>query len=107
MVRHHCSSFNSYAYSYIFLDSLYTLGRCVAALAKLSRQDKSTMSSPSNRHLHIPYRDSKLTRMLQDSLGGNSKTYLVATINPSLSCSDESISTLRFADRAHQVRAQL
>lgn len=43
--------------------------------------------------------------MLQDSLGGNSKTYLVATINPSLACSDESVSTLRFADRAHQVSA--
>ncbi len=82
------------------------MGRCVAALAKMSREEKATPRSPSSRHIHIPYRDSKLTRMLQDSLGGNSKTYLVATINPSLACADESISTLRFADRAHQVRAK-
>ena len=53
--------------------------------------------------VHIPYRDSKLTRILQDSLGGNSKTCLLATLNPSNLYGDESISTLRFADRAHQV----
>jgi hypothetical protein len=53
--------------------------------------------------LHIPYRDSKLTRILQDSLGGNSKTCLLATLNPSNAYGDESVSTLRFADRAHQV----
>jgi len=53
--------------------------------------------------VHIPYRDSKLTRFLQDSLGGNSKTCLLATLNPSNVYGDESISTLWFADRAHQV----
>jgi hypothetical protein len=60
-------------------------------------------SKKARRLVHIPYRDSKLTRILQDSLGGNTKTYLVATVNPSAECADESISTLRFADRAHQV----
>ncbi len=83
--------------------SLYTLGRCVAALAKRSQINKSTSGDASHRQVHIPFRDSKLTRILQDSIGGNSITYLVATINPSFTCSDESISTLRFADRAHQV----
>lgn len=81
---------------------MYTLGRCIAALAVKSR-DEGSMKSPV-KHVHVPYRDSKLTRLLQDSLGGNAKTCLLATINPSVVCGDESISTLRFADRAHQVR---
>jgi len=48
----------------------------------------------------IPYRDSKLTRLLQDSLGGNTKTSLIATVSPLLDHTDETISTLKFADRA-------
>jgi hypothetical protein len=80
--------------------SLTTLGRCIAALA--SKSDSCSLKSPQ-RHIHIPFRDSKLTRILQDSLGGNSKTVLLAMINPSIACADESISTLRFADRAQNV----
>ena len=53
----------------------------------------------------MPYRDSKLTRLLQDSLGGNTKTKIIATLSPSIDCIDESISTLKFADRAKQVNA--
>ena len=45
---------------------------------------------------HIPYRDSKLTRMLQESLGGNSKTSLIITCSPSIFNEKETISTLRF-----------
>lgn len=48
-------------------------------------------------------RESKLTRLLQDSLGGNAKTFLITTISPAISNSEESISTLKFADRAKQV----
>lgn len=51
----------------------------------------------------MPYRDSKLTRLLQDSLGGNTKTRIIATLSPSSDSVDESISTLKFADRAKQV----
>nr|CCA19178.1 kinesinlike protein putative [Albugo laibachii Nc14] len=72
--------------------SLHTLGRCIAAL-----------SSTKQGSTHIPYRDSKLTRLLQDSLGGNTKTKIIATLSPSMDCIDESISTLKFADRAKQV----
>lgn len=72
--------------------SLHTLGRCIASL-----------SSKSAQHAHVPYRDSKLTRLLQDSLGGNTKTKVIATLSPSMDCVDESISTLKFADRAKQV----
>lgn len=70
-------------------------------MGKVSR-DTQTLRC-SQKVIHIPYRDSKLTRILQDSLGGNAKTCLIATINPMLVFEDESINTLRFADRAHQV----
>lgn len=73
--------------------SLSALGNCISALLKSSRA-------------HIPYRDSKLTRLLQDSLGGNTKTIFIVTISPSSAHLDESVSTLQFADRAMRVRIQ-
>jgi hypothetical protein len=82
--------------------SLHTLGRVISTLAKVSK-DTQTQECCSEKAVHIPYRDSKLTRILQDSLGGNAKTCLIATINPLLIFEDETINTLRFADRAHQV----
>jgi hypothetical protein len=48
---------------------------------------------------HIPYRDSKLTRLLQDSLGGNTKTVMLAALSPSSFNYDETLSTLRYASR--------
>eukprot|EP00656_Telonema_subtile_P020540 TRINITY_DN2164_c0_g1_i1.p1 TRINITY_DN2164_c0_g1~~TRINITY_DN2164_c0_g1_i1.p1 ORF type:complete len:807 (-),score=268.75 TRINITY_DN2164_c0_g1_i1:182-2602(-) len=71
--------------------SLSALGNCISALV----DGKST---------HIPYRDSKLTRMLQDSLGGNTKTVMVATIGPADYNYDETISTLRYANRAKNIK---
>ena len=53
---------------------------------------------------HIPYRDSKLTRLLQDSLGGNSKTVMIANMGPADYNFEESISTLRYASRAKQIK---
>ena len=67
--------------------SLSALGNCISALV----DGKST---------HIPYRDSKLTRLLQDSLGGNTKTVMIANMGPADYNYDESISTLRYANRA-------
>lgn len=52
---------------------------------------------------HVPYRDSKLTRLLQDSLGGNTKTSFVITVSPAISAYEETLSTLKFADRAKRV----
>jgi kinesin family protein 11 len=52
---------------------------------------------------HVPYRDSKLTYLLQDSLGGNAKTVLIATINPSTICYSETLNTLKFATRVKQI----
>ena len=71
--------------------SLTTLGKVIGGLAK----------APQKKFQ--PYRDSKLTRLLQDSLGGNTKTCFIATVAPIRSCMDETISTLKFADRAKQI----
>ena len=71
--------------------SLTTLGKVISVLAKSSLKTS------------IPYRESKLTRLLKDSLGGKTKTILIANISPLKSSFDETISTLKFADRAKQV----
>ena len=70
--------------------SLSTLGNCIRALLQPGRS-------------HVPYRDSKLTRLLQDSLGGNTRTGFVVTMSSSILALEETISTLQFADRAKQV----
>ena len=54
--------------------------------------------------MQVPYRDSKLTRMLQDSLGGNSRTVMIACVSPADVNTEESLNTLRYADRARQIR---
>ena len=53
---------------------------------------------------HIPYRSSKLTRLLQDSLGGNTKTVMIANLGPADWNYDESVSTLRYANRAKNIK---
>eukprot|EP00948_MAST-09A_sp_MAST-9A-sp1_P002356 g2356.t1 len=78
--------------------SLSALGNCVSALSALSR----TRSS-DGRTKHVPYRDSQLTRLLQDSLGGNTRTTIIACVSPLNLNAQETISTLKFADRAKQV----
>ena len=57
----------------------------------------TALTTPSVKY--IPYRDSKLTRILQDCLGGNCKTTMIATVTPVSECYNESMSTLRFAKR--------
>jgi hypothetical protein len=61
-------------------------------------------SQQSKFGAHIPYRDSKLTFLLQDSLGGNAKTILIANVSPSAACAHETLSTLQFADGAKCIR---
>lgn len=53
---------------------------------------------------HVPYRDSKLTRLLQDSLGGNTKTVMIANVGPSGYNFDETVSTLKYASRAKNIK---
>lgn len=73
--------------------SLLTLGKVIYALSEKS----------GSTGAHIPYRDSKLTRILQNSLSGNARVAVVCTINPNPSAVDESLSTLNFAKRIKKV----
>ncbi len=70
--------------------SLLTLGRVITALVE--------------KQAYVPYRDSKLTRLLQESLGGRAKTCIIATVSPSAVCIDESMSTLDYASRAKHIK---
>ncbi|XP_016964489.1 kinesin-like protein KIF21A isoform X2 [Drosophila biarmipes] len=72
---------------------LLALGNCISALG-----DKS------KRALHVPYRDSKLTRLLQDSLGGNSQTLMIACVSPSDRDFMETLNTLKYANRARNIK---
>ncbi|NXJ90073.1 KIF12 protein, partial [Corythaixoides concolor] len=75
--------------------SLLALGHCISLLAK-----------PQGKRAHIPYRDSKLTRLLARSLGGSGITLMVACISPSSRCLSETLSTLHYASRARRVTAR-
>ncbi|XP_046812560.1 kinesin-like protein KIF21B isoform X3 [Lucilia cuprina] len=72
---------------------LLALGNCISALG-----DKT------KKILHVPYRDSKLTRLLQDSLGGNSQTIMIACISPSDCDFMETLNTLKYANRARNIK---
>ena len=71
--------------------SLSALGNVISALV-------------SGKAKHIPYRDSKLTRLLQDSLGGNTKTLMICALSPADYNYDETLSTLKYGDRAKQIK---
>lgn len=64
----------------------------------------SALGDDSRKSLHVPYRDSKLTRLLQDSLGGNSQTLMMACVSPSDSNFLETLSTLKYANRARNIK---
>ncbi|XP_072997764.1 kinesin-like protein KIN-12E isoform X6 [Typha latifolia] len=74
--------------------SLSTLGLVIMTLVDVA----------NGKNRHVPYRDSRLTFLLQDSLGGNSKTTIVANISPSICSSNETLSTLKFAQRAKLIQ---
>ncbi|TMW67809.1 hypothetical protein Poli38472_007481 [Pythium oligandrum] len=74
--------------------SLSALGNCISALSRQQPQR------------HVPYRDSKLTRLLQSSLGGNAKTSLIITVSPSPTEAHETLSTMQFGQRAMKVAVQ-
>lgn len=72
---------------------LLALGNVISALG-----DKSKKSS------HVPYRDSKLTRLLQDSLGGNSRTLMIACVSPNELDFVETLNTMKYANRAKNIK---
>ena len=73
--------------------SLLALGNVISALVDDTKKGG-----------HVPYRDSKLTRILQDSLGGNSRTSMIACCSPAESNFDETLNTLKYADRARKIK---
>ncbi|XP_078725941.1 kinesin-like protein KIF1B isoform X13 [Lampetra fluviatilis] len=77
--------------------SLTTLGKVISALAEVQSKKKKKMD-------FIPYRDSVLTWLLRENLGGNSRTAMVAALSPADINYDETLSTLRYADRAKQIK---
>lgn len=85
--------------------SLTTLAMCVRKLAEASDRRMSIATTRRNQDF-IPFRDSKLTDMLQDSLGGNSQTLLIAAVSPAESNAEETLSTLRFAEGVKQIRTK-
>nr|XP_022339415.1 kinesin-like protein KIF28P isoform X2 [Crassostrea virginica] len=76
--------------------SLSALGNVISALADLSMGTK--------KKIMVPYRDSILTKLLQNALGGNSKTIMIAALSPADINYDETLSTLRYADRAKKIK---
>lgn len=76
--------------------SLLALANCINALG-----DKN------KKGFFVPFRDSKLTRMLKDSLGGNCKTVMIATISPACSSNEETINTLKYANRAKNIKMRV
>ena len=78
--------------------SLLTLGNCINALCE---------SNIKGTKPHIPYRDSKLTRLLKDSLGGNSRTVMIANISPFIYSFDDTYNTLNYADRAKHIKTRV
>ncbi|EDK37907.2 hypothetical protein PGUG_02005 [Meyerozyma guilliermondii ATCC 6260] len=75
--------------------SLLALGNCINALCD------------PRRHKHVPYRDSKLTRLLKFSLGGNCRTVMIACVSPSSHHYDETLNTLKYADRAKHISTKV
>ncbi len=76
--------------------SLLSLGNCI-----------NILSDPSKKGSFIPYRDSKLTRLLKDSLGGNIMTVMIACVSPSWLFYDETINTLKYATRARKIQKKI
>lgn len=67
----------------------------------------SALGDKSKKALHVPYRDSKLTRLLQDSLGGNSQTIMIACVSPSDRDFMETLNTLKYANRARNIKNRI
>jgi kinesin family protein 18/19 len=78
--------------------SLLSLGNCINALVEISNGSSKTF---------IPWRDSKLTRLLKDSLGGNSRIVMIANISPSVFTLEDTLNTLKYANRAKNIKTNV
>ena len=87
--------------------SISALGRVIETLSRQSRYLNNNMNNYNkNNNFYISYRDSKLTEILSECLGGNSKTYIIACVSPFNANCEETYSTLQFASRAMIIRTQ-
>lgn len=80
--------------------SLLALGKVITSLAAIEARAKGSSSTAD----HVPYRDSKLTKLLMDSLGGNSITVMIACVAPSAMYAEDTANTLNYAARASNIR---
>ena len=85
-------------------DRLKEAGMINKSLSALGNVINSLVDISEGKNRHVHYRDSKLTFLLRDSLGGNSKTCIIANVSPALTCLGETVSTLKFAQRAKLIR---
>lgn len=76
-----------------YTSNVYFIGNCINNLSDGLR--------------HIPYRDSKLTRLLKDSLGGNCKTLMISCVSPALSSYEDTHNTLKYASRAMKIKSNV
>ena len=76
--------------------SLLALGNCI-----------NTLSDPNKKNGFVPYRDSKLTRIMKDSLGGNTKSVMIACISGSFLCYEETYNTLKYACRVKNIEKEV
>ncbi|XP_076316135.1 uncharacterized protein LOC143228729 [Tachypleus tridentatus] len=83
--------------------SLLTLGKVISHLASHGTSGSSTSSSTQKKNIFVPYRESVLTWLLKESLGGNSRTAMIATISPCNNHVEETLSTLRYAQQARDI----
>uniref|UniRef100_A0AAY4BVE3 Kinesin-like protein n=1 Tax=Denticeps clupeoides TaxID=299321 RepID=A0AAY4BVE3_9TELE len=67
----------------------------------------NTLADPKSKKAHVPYRDSKLTRLLKDSLGGNCRTVMIANISPSSGSYEDTLNTLKYANRAKEIKTSV
>ena len=82
--------------------SLLALGNCINAQSEQHNSDR-----PNKTSIYVPYRDSKLTRLLKDSLGGNCRTVMIANIAPSSSNYEDTHNTLKYANRAKNIKTNV
>ena len=90
----------SYKYNKFHLNELVNINKSLSALGNV-------INALTNKRSYIPFKDSKLTMLLQNSLGGNTRTVLIANVSPIISAYDETLSTLKFADRAHSLMTKI
>lgn len=78
--------------------SLLALGNCINALAGMQKEKAGP------KRIHVPYRDSKLTRLLKESLCGNCRTVMICNVSPAITAYEDTYNTLKYADRAKSIK---